>query len=80
MSSAAFYSRVDVTNSDLQAPSANKSGQYVAFNLMTAPAKNVLAGGEFQWVNRSNFSDGFSVNDYRLQFSFKYSFSAKVGG
>jgi len=80
LSSAIFYSRVDVSNSDLQAPSAYKNGQYMAFNLLLAPAKNVLYGGEFQWVNRSNFSDGFSVNDYRIQFSFKYSFSAKVGG
>jgi hypothetical protein len=31
-------------------------------------------------ADRDNFSDGFSVNDVRFQFSFKYSFSAKVGG
>jgi hypothetical protein len=27
-----------------------------------------------------NFSDGFSVNDFRLHFSFKYSLSAKTTG
>jgi hypothetical protein len=37
-------------------------------------------GGEFLWGHRENKSDGFSVNDYRIQFSFKYSFSAKIGG
>jgi hypothetical protein len=37
-------------------------------------------GGEFQWAGRDNFSDGFSSRDYRVQFSFKYSFSAKVIG
>ena len=36
--------------------------------------------GEFQWARRQNFSDGFSVDDFRLQFSFRYSFSVKVGG
>jgi hypothetical protein len=77
---AAFYSRVDVSNSDLQAPNAYKSGQYFAANLLTTPAKNVLMGGEFQWADRKNFSDGFTSNDVRLQFSFKYSFSAKVIG
>ena len=39
-----------------------------------------MMGGEFQWAHRENISDGFSVNDFRLQFSFKYSFSHKVGG
>jgi len=77
---AAFYSRVDVDNSDLQAPSAYKSGQYVVGNLLCAPVPNVLMGGEFQWLDRHNFSDGFSSTDTRLQFTFKYSFSAKIGG
>ena len=39
-----------------------------------------MTGGEFQWGRRENFSDGWSVNDYRLQFSFKYNFSYKLGG
>jgi hypothetical protein len=40
----------------------------------------VMMGGEFQWANRRNFSDGFRTSDYRLQFSFKYSFSATIVG
>ncbi len=79
-STAAFYSRVDVTNSDLQTPDAYKNGQYFAFNLLTTPVKNVLMGGEFQWAGRENNSDGFSSNQTRLQFTFKYSFSGKIGG
>jgi hypothetical protein len=79
-STAAGYSRVDFTNSDLQTASAYKSGQYASFNLLYSPAANALMGGEFQWGNRKNNSDGFSVNDYRIQFSFKYSFSAKIIG
>ena len=35
-----------------------------------------MMGGELQWAHRENNSDGFSVDDFRLQFSFKYSFSA----
>ena len=38
-----------------------------------------MMGGEFQWADRENYSDGFYVDDVRLQFSFKYSFSAEGG-
>ena len=79
-STGAFYSRVDVTNSDLQTPDAYKNGQYIAVSLLKAPVPNVLMGGEFQWASRENNSDGFSSNQTRLQFTFKYSFSGKIGG
>jgi hypothetical protein len=79
-SSAFGYSRVDIDNSDLQAPDAYKAGQYLSINLLHSPVPNVLMGGEFQWADRKNFSDGFSSDDVRLQFSFKYSFSQKIGG
>ena len=79
-STGAFYSRVDVTNSDLQTPDAYKNGQYIAVSLLKAPVKNVLMGGEFQWASRANNSDGFTSNQTRLQFTFKYSFSGKIGG
>jgi hypothetical protein len=42
-----------------------------------------MIGGEFQWGRRANFGavqanrDPFRVNDFRLQFSFKYSYSRK---
>ncbi|PYI98806.1 MAG: hypothetical protein DME98_02975 [Verrucomicrobia bacterium] len=29
----------------------------------------VTIGGEFQFGRRTNFSDGFNANDYRMQFS-----------
>ncbi len=79
-SSAVGYARVDVKNSDLQSPTAFKVGQYASGNLLCTPVKNVMMGGEFQWARRENFSDGFTSNDYRLQFSFKYSFAARVIG
>jgi DcaP outer membrane protein len=74
------YSREDIDNSAAQAPSAFKDGGYGLFNLLYSPVKNVMAGAEFQWGRRENFSDGFSSNDYRIQFSFRYNFSYKVGG
>ena len=74
------YSRIDIDNSDGQAPSAFKDGQYALFNLLYTPVTNALVGGELQWGRRENFSDGFSWNDYRFQFSFKYNFSYRMGG
>ena len=79
-SSAIGYSRVDITNSNGQSANAYKNGQYISGNLLVTPAKNVMMGGEFQYAHRENNSDGFSVNDVRLQFSFKYSFGYKIGG
>jgi len=80
VTSAVGYSRVDISNSNGQAPNAYKAGQYASGNLLFVPAKNALMGGEFLWAHRENFSDGFSVSDVRLQFVFKYSFGVKVGG
>src|SRR4029079_17705807 len=57
---AAFYSRGDVSKSDLQTPNAYKRVQYFAATLLCTPAKNVLMGGELQWADRKNFSDGFT--------------------
>jgi hypothetical protein len=79
-SSSIGYSRVAIDNSELQLPAAYRMGQYSTANLLWTPVKNVMMGGEFQWIERRNFSDGFKSHDTRLQFSFKYSFSAKVIG
>jgi hypothetical protein len=78
--SALGYSRVNIDNSDLQLPTAFKSGQYATGNVLWTPAPNVMFGGEFQWGHRDNFGNDFHSNDYRLQFSLKYSFSQKFGG
>jgi hypothetical protein len=39
-----------------------------------------MMGGELQWGRRTNFMDGFSSDDLRIQFSFKYNFSWMLGG
>lgn len=79
-STAIGYSRQDIDNSDAQAPNAFKSGQYALGNLLYYPVKNVMFGAELQWGRRTNFSDGFHSDGVKLQFSFKYNFSAKLGG
>jgi hypothetical protein len=77
---AVGYSRTDVQNTSGQAPDAYKTGQYFLGNALYSPAPNVMVGGEFQWGRRTNFSDGFSADGVKVQFSFKYNFSYKVGG
>jgi DcaP outer membrane protein len=79
-STAIGYSRQDITNSDGQAPDAFKSGQYALGNVLYNPVPNVTVGGELQWGRRTNFSDGFHSDGLKLQFSFKYNFSVKLGG
>jgi outer membrane DcaP-like protein len=80
VSTSVGYSRVDIDNSDGQAPNAFKDGQYALGNLLFTPVPNVLLGGEIQWGRRENLSDGFSSDGVKLQFSFKYNFSARLGG
>jgi hypothetical protein len=74
------YSRVDIDNSDGQAPNAFKSGQYALANVLYYPAKGVMLGPEVQWGYRDNNSDGWHVDDVRVQFSFKYNFAYGLGG
>jgi hypothetical protein len=69
------YSMVKITNSGAQLPSDFKRGQYGIANILYTPVKPVLMGAEFQWGRRTNFSDNYKYNDYKLQVSFKYSFS-----
>jgi hypothetical protein len=75
VSTAVGYSIVDIDNSDLQAPSAFKQGQYALGNILWTPVKDVMTGIEFQWGDRENFSDDFTSDIMRIQLSFKYSFS-----
>jgi hypothetical protein len=73
-SSSAGYSLVNIDNSNAQLPSDFHQGDYALANLLYHPIKRVTMGGEFQFGRRVNFSDGFNVNDYRIQLSFKYDF------
>jgi cell division protein FtsB len=70
--SSAGYSLVDIQNSNAQLASDFHTGDYAVANLLYHPVPKVMMGGEFQFGRRTNYLDGFSFNDYRMQFSFKF--------
>ncbi|HXY30112.1 MAG TPA: DcaP family trimeric outer membrane transporter [Gemmatimonadaceae bacterium] len=77
--SSVGYSRIDIDNSDGQSSDAFKNGQYASANVLYTPVKDMLVGAELIWGHRTNKSDGFSSSDTRIQFTFKYNFSATIG-
>jgi hypothetical protein len=79
-SSAVGYSFQDNDNRELQSADAFRRGHYALGNLLYTPVPNVMVGGELQWGRRENYLDGFTSDGLKLQFSFKYNFSAKIGG
>jgi hypothetical protein len=79
LSSSFGYSHVHVWNTDAQPGVALASGQYALGNLLFHPTEDILMGAELQWGRRVGF-DGFTSNDVKLQFSFKYGFSQTIGG
>jgi cell division protein FtsB len=80
-SSSIGYSMLNITNSDGDLASAFHRGHYASGNFLFYPVDNVMVGTELIWGKRTNFQDGFSSDDFHLQFSFKYNFSKefKVG-
>ncbi len=79
-SSTVGYSLTDHDNLEGQTPDSYKTGHYALFNLLYTPVPNVMMGGEFQWGRRENFTDGFTSDGVKVQFSFKYNFSHTFGG
>jgi hypothetical protein len=79
-SSTVGYSWQDNDNTGGQAADSFKVGHYALGNLLYYPAPNVMVGGELQWGRRENFSDGFESDGVKVQFSFRYNFSWKLGG
>jgi hypothetical protein len=67
-------SMVNIWNSNAEAATDLHQGYYALTNLLYNPTKNVMAGGEFQFGRRVNFQNGYNFNDYRVQFSFKYTY------
>jgi hypothetical protein len=76
-SSTIGYSSVNITNSNGQAPNAFTMGEYILTNLIYTPVKDVMLELELQYLERKNFSDGWTATDPRIQFSFKFNFSQK---
>jgi DcaP outer membrane protein len=66
------YSMLNIENSNAENAFDFHQGHYAIGNLLYKPIAPVTIGSEFQFGRRVNFRDGFNVNDYRLQFSFKY--------
>jgi hypothetical protein len=79
-SSSVGYSFLDIDNTEGQNRDAFNEGSYALVNLLHYPAKNVMVGTELQWGKRENFLDGFTSDDFRIQFSFRYNFSVTLGG
>jgi hypothetical protein len=80
MTSTVGYSFLDIDNSSGQSASAFQRGDYALANVLFYPVKNLMYGPEVIWIRRENNSDGFSSDDFRVQFSVKYNFSHKLGG
>jgi hypothetical protein len=74
------YSMLDIDNSDAQSGDAFKKGQYALANILYYPTPSVFLGPEIQWGKRENFRDGFTSDDFRIQFSAKYNFKLSLGG
>jgi hypothetical protein len=79
-STSVGYSHQDIDNTEGQNDDAFKRGQYALANILYTPVRNVMMGGELQWGRREMFRDPFVGKGVKLQFSFKYSFSATIGG
>lgn len=69
------WSSTNIENTEFGSPDAYKMGEYAIVNLMATPFPDAMAGVEFQWGRRTNFSDGFSSDAFKVQLSFKYNFS-----
>jgi len=92
--SSVGYSMYNVDNSDGQSASAFKRGHYALINLLHRPIPNLTYGLEAQYGKRQNKGDGQtegfggtigvknieSFDDFRIQFSVKFAFGAKIGG
>ncbi|MBX7041834.1 MAG: porin [Ignavibacteria bacterium] len=72
--SSVGYSLASIDNTDGQAGTAFKKGQYALANLLYYPVSNMMAGVEYQWIQRDN-KDGFKSKDMKVQFSFRWNFS-----
>ena len=68
------------TTSKGRPPNAYQTGQYTLGNLLYTPVPGVMVGGELQWGKREMFKDPYVGDGLKIQFSFKYNFSAKIGG
>jgi hypothetical protein len=79
-STAVGYSWQDMDNREGQDDDAFNTGHYALGNVLFSPVPNVLVGGELQWGRRESFRNPYVADGVKVQFSFKYNFSASIGG
>jgi hypothetical protein len=75
LSSAIGYSFDKVNNTNFQEDTAFHRGDYASANLLWAPFSQVLMGAEVLWGKRTD-NDGNKGSDFRMQGTFKWSFSS----
>ena len=75
-SSTIGVSGTHVSNTQFASPTAYADGLYGTLNAIVTPVPHVMAAAELQYGKRTNFGDGFSSETVKIQFSFKYDFSA----
>lgn len=94
LTSSLGYSMYNIDNTSQQTPSAMKTGHYALLNLLHHPTPNVTYGLECQYGKRKNKGDGQtedfggtigtqtveSFDDFRVQFSVKFTFGATLNG
>jgi hypothetical protein len=92
LTSSIGYSMYNIDNTAAQNPSALKTGHYALANLLHRPTPNLTYGLELQYGKRENKGDGQTENiggairniesfdDFRIQFSVKFSFGATING
>ena len=80
LSTSVGYSLSDIDNAPGQSPEAFSKGEYALVNLLHSPVPNMMYGAELQYGRRENFADGWSTDNFKIQFSFKYNFSHNWGG
>jgi hypothetical protein len=95
LTSSVGYSMYTIDNSAAQNPSAMKTAHYAVGNLLHHPTPNLTYGLELQYGKRENNGDGQtedfgdptpnvqtveSFDDFRVQFSVKFTFGATLLG
>lgn len=72
------FSTVNKWNTNGEADDAFDNGQYAIVNLLHHPVPAVMLGGELQYGRRENYSDGWSYDAFKFQFSARYKFSLGI--
>lgn len=76
LSSTLGVSGTHVSNTPYASTTAYADGLYGTLNIIATPVPHAMLAAELQYGKRDNFGNDFSSNTVKIQFSFKYDFSA----